>query len=62
MNLLTNRNRLTDVANRLAVARGGGRLGVGWTRVWGQQMQTSTHRMDTQGLTVQHRELVNTLQ
>ena len=54
---LRNRNRLTDIENRLWLPRGRGweRDGLG---VWDQQMQTIMYRMDKQqGPTVEHREL-----
>ena len=54
---LQNRNRFTDIENRLVVAKGKGEE-VGWTGRLGWLMQTITFRMDRQwGPTVQHREL-----
>ena len=44
---LQNRNRLTDIENRLVVAKGEGE-GEGWMGVWGLQMQTTPFRMDEQ--------------
>ena len=51
-----NTNRLTDIENRLVVAKaGGGREGL---RVWDYRMQTIVNRMDKQqGPIGQHREL-----
>ena len=53
---LENGNRLTNIDNRLEVAKGGREWdGLG---VWGQYMQTIAFRMDKQqGPTVQCREL-----
>ena len=46
-----------DLANRLVVAEGK-EEGVGWTGVWGQQMQTFAFGVDQQwDPAVQHREL-----
>ena len=46
---LQNRNRFTDMENRLVVAKGEGR-GDGWKGLglWGQQMQTMPFKMDKQ--------------
>ena len=45
---LRNRNRLTDVENRLVIAKGEERWGRDGLGVWGRQMQTVTYRMDKQ--------------
>ena len=44
---LQNRKRLTDIEDRLLVARGKG-AGEGWIGSWGELMPTITYRMDKQ--------------
>ena len=47
---LQNRNRLTDMKNRLMVTKGeAGRNKLG---VWGKQIQTPTYKIDKQGATI----------
>ena len=46
-NYLWNKNRPTDIENRLTVAKGE-RVGKNGLRVWGWQMQTVIYRMDKQ--------------
>ena len=60
MNIST-KQRLIDLENRLAVAKGKGIQGGGW--IWSVELgQSSIYRMDKQhkqqGPTVQHRELL----
>ena len=62
MNLSKNRNRLTDIENRLVVAqgewKGGGAVAERW--IWSLELVDANcyiYRMDKQGPTVQHREL-----
>ena len=44
-----NRNRLTDIENRLVFAKGEGRrVGEGWSGSLGLVMQMITYRMDKQ--------------
>ena len=55
---LQNRNRLTDIENRLVVAKGERGWGRDKLGVWDQQMQTTVQKIDKQqGPNVQHREL-----
>ena len=45
---LWKRNRLTDIENRLVVAKGKGVWGRDGVVVWGEQVQTIIYRMDKQ--------------
>ena len=58
MNLPTEQNRLTDIENRLVVAKKEGRWGTERLGIWDYQMQTIINTMDKQqGPTIYHKEL-----
>ena len=58
VNLPTEQNRLTDIENRLVVAKEEGRWGTERLGIWDYQMQTIINTMDKQqGPTIYHKEL-----
>ena len=57
MNLFTQRNRLTDIENKLMVTKGERFVGSKKLDVWDQQIHATMYKIDKLSPTVQHREL-----